>query len=359
MSKREQCLSTSLYIDKTTFKRQRYFEISQNRILFINYMSPTKSIKQYVNDFLEYSEVEKGLSPSTVKNYHIYLKNFTAWLIGVDLADLKPDQLDKQHIWDYRLYLSRKRSHKTDEGLHKDSQYRYLSALRALLKFFNKRGIPCSLSSDDIDLPKASKEGATIKFLTVDQLQKLLALPDTKTLSGLRDKVILEVLFSTGMRVGELVKLARKQFNVPYIKSARLDHLELPVKGKGGKVRNVYFSEKALRWLITYLEARVDNGEALLISLSNNSKGDALNVGRLTIRSVERIVEKYRLLSGIPVEITPHVLRHSFATYLLSEGADLRTVQELLGHADVSTTQVYTHVTNPRLREVHRRVYNK
>jgi site-specific recombinase XerD len=161
------------------------------------------------------------------------------------------------------------------------------------------------------------------------------------------------------MRVGEIVKLNRKHFNLDYIKNKNVEHLELPVKGKGGKVRNVYFSKRALDWLIRYLENRDDNAEPLFISLSNNTKKDVFGERRLTIRSIERIIEKYRLISGIPVEITPHVLRHSFATHLLSEGADLRSVQELLGHADVSTTQVYTHVTNPQLRQVHGRVFNE
>lgn len=322
-------------------------------------MTVNKSIIKYVSDFLEFCEVEKGLSPATVKNYHLYLKNFTAWLNGVDLSDLNLIKLDRQHIWDYRLYLSRKRSHKTDENLNKDTQYRYLSALRSLLKYFKKRDIPCGVSSDDVDLPRASIEGATIKFLTIDQLKKFLEMPSKETSAGLRDRAILEILFSTGMRVGELVKLNRKQFNIPYLIKNQIQHFELSVKGKGSKIRNVYFSKRALLWLIKYLDGRADNSDALFAGLSNNQKKDAFQNARLTIRSVERIVEKYRLLSGIPVEVTPHVLRHSFATHLLSKGADLRTVQELLGHADVSTTQVYTHVTNPRLKEAHREIYNQ
>lgn len=318
----------------------------------------SRTIKDYITQFLEYGEVEKGLAPATVKNYHLYLKNFTAWLQGVNLSGLKPFELNKQHIWDYRLYLSRKRSHKTDSNLNKDTQYRYLSALRSLLKFFAKQSIPCALASDDIDLPKGSKAGSTVKFLTVDQLKKFLEMPDTSQLSGLRDRAICEVLFSTGMRVGELVKLNTKQFNVSYIKTQGIQHFELSVKGKGGKVRNVYFSKRALEWLIKYLESRTDNSDALFISFSNNTSADPLSERRLTIRSIERLIEKYRLMSGIPVEITPHVMRHTFATHLLNKGADLRTVQELLGHADVSTTQVYTHVTNPQLRQVHRELMN-
>ncbi|MEK9165733.1 MAG: tyrosine-type recombinase/integrase [Patescibacteria group bacterium] len=331
----------------------------------------SKPIKQLITDFLEYCEVEKGLSPNTVKNYHLYLKNFTAWLVGVNLTDLEPRALTKQHIWDYRLYLSRKRSHKTQEGLNKDTQSRYLSALRSFLKFLSKRGVSCNLNSDDIDLPRASREGAKIKFLTTDQLKKFLEMPAfakatagkppavMSHLSSLRDRAILEILFSTGMRVGELVKLNRKQFNLEYIKKMNIQHLELSVKGKGGKVRNVYFSKRALDWLIKYLEARVDNSVALFVSFSNNSESDITAENRLSIRSIERIIEKYRLMSGIPVEITPHVLRHTFATHLLSQGADLRSVQELLGHADVSTTQIYTHVTNPKLKEVHGNIFNE
>ncbi|HBH46499.1 MAG: hypothetical protein A2445_04080 [Candidatus Jacksonbacteria bacterium RIFOXYC2_FULL_44_29] len=316
-----------------------------------------QTVRESITNFLEYCEIEKGLSPNTVKNYHLYLKNFTAWLAGVNLAKLKPLDLTKQHIWDYRLYLSRKNSHKTSVNLNKDTQYRYLSALRSLFKYFAHQGVPCSLASDDVDLPKTSKDGATIKFLAVDQLQKFLAMPAPVNLPGLRDKAIIEVLFSTGMRVGELVGLNRKQFNLDYLKKQGIKHLELSVKGKGGRVRNIYFSQRALNWLTKYLTARNDNSAALFISLSRN-QGDKLAQRRLSIRSVERLIEKYRLMSGIPIEITPHVLRHSYATFLLGKGADLRTVQELLGHVDVSTTQVYTHVTNPQLREVHRKLMN-
>ena len=317
---------------------------------------------QLIHHFLEYSEVEKGLSLETIKNYHLYLKNFSAWLNGVNLSDLTPNSFTKQHIWDYRLYLSRKKSHKTQEYLTRDTQTRYLTALRCLLKYFNKKGIYCAVSSDDVELPRSSKQGASIKFLTVDQLKKFLEFPQTDTLQGLRDKAIIEALFSTGMRVGEIVKLNCNQFNIPYFKKNHIDHFELPVKGKGGKVRNIYFSKRALGWLIRYIESRTDNMSALFISLSNNTKSSGQadsGARRLTVRSIQRMVERYRRLSGIPVEITPHVMRHTFATHLLGNGADLRTVQELLGHADVSTTQVYTHVTNPQLKEVHRKVYNE
>jgi len=316
-------------------------------------MSKLKLIKAYITDFLEYCEIEKGLSPITVKNYHLYLKNFSAWLNGVQLANLKPLDLNDQHVWDYRLYLSRKRSYKTGEPLNRYTQYRYLSALRGLLKYFNKKQIPCNLSSDDVELPKVSSADSKVKFLNLNQLKKFLSIPNTDKFFGLRDRAILETLFSTGMRVGELVKLDRKQFNLNYLKKQRIQHLELSVKGKGNKIRNVYFSARSLKWIIKYLKARNDNDQALFISLSNNSKSDLTATRRLTARSVQRIVEKYRLKSGIPVEITPHVLRHSFATHLLSQGADLRSVQELLGHADLSTTQIYTHLTNKKLKKVH------
>src|SRR3989338_4329950 len=209
-------------------------------------MSADKAIINHVSDFLEFCEVEKGLSSASVKNYHLYLKNFTAWLRGVQIADLDPTKLDRQHIWDYRLYLSRKRSHKTDGNLNKNTQYRYLSALRSLFKYF-----------------------------TIDQLKKFLETPDTKTHAGLRDRAIIEVFFSTGMRVGEIVKLNRKQFNVPYLKQNQIQHLELSIKGKGGKIRNIYFSKRALLWLIQYLENRTENSDALFASLSNNKKKDA------------------------------------------------------------------------------------
>jgi len=289
---------------------------------------PNKPIIQYINDFLEYCEVRKGLSPNTVRNYHLYLKNFTTWLQGVNLVDLKPSSLNKQHIWDYQLYLSRKRSHKTNDVLSKDTQNLYLIVLRCFFKYLRKQGVAFKLAADDIDLPQFSKKGSKVKFLKIDQLKKFLEIPSLRpsarlrattgrpgksidnNLAALRDRAILEVLFSTGLRVGELVKLNCKQFNVQYIKKEGIQHLELSVKGKGGRVRNVYFSKRALDWLIRYLVARKDNSPALFISLSNNVKKDQMSERRLTVRSIERIIEKYRLMSGIPVEITPHVLRH-------------------------------------------------
>lgn len=317
-----------------------------------------KTLKQYLLDFFDWCEIEKGFSPLSTKNYASRLNFFLNWLKRRNLEKLTPRDLTEKHIWDFRLYLARQKSARSRDYLTKNTQSHYLIALRTLLRFFIKKGI-AGLAPDKIELPRTAKAETQIKFLNLNELEKLFNLTDLKTKAGQRDRAILELLFSTGLRVAELVKLNKSDINSPafnrtggnQVKS--LSDLEIAVKGKGGKTRTIYISTRALNCLSRYFKTRRDNDPALFINYKKSKKNDINQEKRLTARSVERIVEKYRRLSGIPVAATPHTLRHTFATDLLNQGADLRSVQELLGHANIATTQVYTHLTNKRLREVY------
>ena len=306
-----------------------------------------KSIIKYIPDFLDYCEIEKGLSSNTQENYDRYLERFTSWLKITHKEDLLPHELTSGDIWDYRLYLSRKYKHR-GTNLKKITQNYYLIALRALLGYFTDKDI-VSLPADKIKLPKDARAEKTIKFLNLKQIERLLLAPDTKTKTGLRDRAILETLFSTGLRVAELVSLNRDQFaNIE-----NKQELELSIIGKGDWPRTVYFSERALSWLKKSLETRKDNSKALFI----NYRGRNL-FSRLTRRSVERVVKQYAIKAGVPIFTTPHTIRHSYATDLLTQGVDLRTVQEFLGHKSILTTQIYTHVTSKRLRDIHRKFHS-
>jgi len=307
-----------------------------------------KPIIKHIPDFLDYCEIEEGLSNSTQKNYNQYLKRFTFWLKNINKEDLLPHELTAEDIWDYRLYLSRKYKHR-DKPLKKITQNYYLIALRALLSYFTAKDI-VSLPADKVKLPKDAKKGKTVKFLNLEQIERLLLAPDTKTKIGLRDRTILETLFSTGLRVAELVALNREQFANIRDKN----DFELSIIGKGDNPRTVYFSERALSWLKRYLGVPKDKAKALFVHY--RARKDAEN--RLTARSIERIVKKYAILAGIPIFTTPHTLRHSMATDLLTKGVDLRTIQEFLGHRSITSTQIYTHVTSKRLREVHRKYHS-
>lgn len=307
-------------------------------------------ISKHVLDFLDYCVVEKGLSEKTQKNYAHYLKKFTTWLKLQKKDSLTPDQLTSQDIWSYRLFLARGASRYGQKTLKKISQNYYLVALRALLSYFAERDI-LSLPADKVKLPRDPKAGQSVKFLTVDQIERLLSTPNVKSKSGLRDRAILEMLFSTGLRVAELTALNRDQFAEIHNKKT----FELGVIGKGNWPRTVYLSERALSWLKQYLRTRgADREKALFINF--RARSDASR--RLTVRSIERAVKQHAIAAGVPLYITPHTLRHSFATDLLSEGVDLRTVQEFLGHRNIATTQIYTHVTNKRLRDIHRKYHS-
>jgi len=305
-----------------------------------------RPIVKQIPDFLDYVDIEKGLSTKTQENYARFLRHFVVWLEKNNLtAGLLPHQLTAKHIWDYRVYLSRGvSSQKTHKPLKKITQNCYLIALRALLSYFADKDIIC-LPADKIKLAKQPKN-KKIHFLKLDEIRKLLDAPDTAEESGLRDKAILETLFSTGTRVSELTALNREQFSK--IKN-KVDFLELAILGKGNKPRIVYFSARCLKWLNQYLAQRADTDPALFISYHVAAKKKKSR--RLSARAIETIVKKYAKIAGLSLLTTPHTLRHSYATDLLTQGADLRLVQEFLGHSDISSTQIYTHVTNQRLRK--------
>ncbi len=305
-------------------------------------------IIKHIPDFLDYCEVEKGLADKTQENYKRYLDKFVSWLKRAKKEATLPHELTAEDIWAYRLYLSRYQN-KKGKTLKKVSQNYYLIALRALLGYFTAKDI-VSLPSDKIVLPKDARREKTVKFLNLEQIERLLLAPDIKNPLGLRDRAILESFFSTGLRVAELVALDREQF--ANIKDKK--DFELGIIGKGGYPRTVYFSERALSWIKKYLATRQDKEKALFIHF-RAKKGVE---GRLITRSIERIVKKYAILAGVPIFTTPHTLRHSYATDLLNQGVDLRSIQEFLGHRSITSTQIYTHVTNKRLRDIHRQFHS-
>ena len=309
----------------------------------------TKPIKDHITDFLEYCEVEKGLANQTQENYKIFLNKFLTYLKSKDKLNLLPHQLRAEDIWNYKLFLARSRSSSTGDILKKSTQHYYLIALRALLNYFTDRDIE-SIPAKKVNLGKINLSNQKIKFLTLEQIKRLLDSPDPKTKNGVRDKAIMELLFSTGMRVSELRSLNINQLNL------KNNDMELSIIGKGDKTRMVFISERAMGWLKEYLATRTDNSPALFINLRPSS--DIHDEKRLTIRSIERIIKHYVKLSGVPIYTSPHTLRHSYATDLLSQGADLRAIQEFLGHSSIVTTQVYTHVTNKRLKDIHKKYHS-
>jgi len=306
-----------------------------------------KPIIDHITDFLDYCDVERGLSNNTQKNYQRYLRKFESWLHVNKKQDLKPHDLTADDIWNYRVFLSRAQD--VANPLSKLTQNYYLIALRSLLSYFLAKDI-VSVPPDKVTLPKDATKEKSVKFLNLDQIEKLLNAPHPSSPVGLRDKAILEILFSTGLRIAELMSLNREQFE----SIADKQDFELGIIGKGNRPRTVYFSERALQWLKKYLQTRGDKEKALFINYRSRSQEE----NRLTSRSVERILKKYAILAGVPVFTTPHTLRHSYATDLLSQGVDLRTIQEFLGHKNIVTTQIYTHVTNKRLRDVHRQFHS-
>lgn len=298
-------------------------------------------LETYINQFLEYCELDKNLSRLSIRMYRYYLETFNNWLLK-NVGEISPEKLTPEMIRNYRLYLSRY-VNPVKGPLKRNTQLYFLIAVRALLHYFALKGIK-SMPADQIELGKTTDR--TIKFLDRDHLDRLLNAPEISTPDGLRDKAILETLFSTGLRVSELVKLNRDQIN--------FKQREFGVIGKGGKARVVFLSQASADWLTRYLKERADSFKPLFIRYSGNESPE--NNGekmRLTTRSVERIVDKYAKKIKLPIKISPHSLRHSFATDLLINGADLRSVQEMLGHKNIGTTQIYTHVTNKQLREVH------
>jgi site-specific recombinase XerD len=301
-----------------------------------------------LTNYLEHCEIERNLSPYTIKMYDFYLNDLLGFLSrllkkdSLDISDINPENIKK-----YRLYLNRKLIRNSKDQNYKNStQKTFLVALRAFLKYLLVIEKIEVLSPDQIILGKA--DGRIPKFLKEEDLKSIFSVQNMAKKSGIRDKALLLTLYSTGLRVSELVALNRESIN--------LKTGEFAVIGKGRKVRTVYLSPAAITALTKYLSLRKDDFKPLFLRYSgkkmnsNDIDGDSL---RLTVRSVQRLVKKYALNAGIAVDATPHTLRHSFATTLLSQGADLRSVQELLGHSNLSTTQIYTHVTNKRLKEVH------
>ncbi len=298
--------------------------------------------------FFEFLDIEKGVSNKTQETYSRFLKSFILFLEENNLRDLKPHQLTDEHVWKYRVYLSKRLNKRKGEPITKRTRNYYLIALRALLNYFADRNIQ-SLPSEKVKLAKESKE-KTVKFLDLKQIEKLLLTPNNKTKTGLRDRAILETFFSTGLRVAELVSLNREQIKI----REKPETLEVSIIGKGGHPRIVYFSERTVRAIYNYLKKRKDKEKALFIRY-RGPKDASL---RITPRSVESIVKKYVKKAGLPLTTTPHTLRHSYATDLLAQGVDLRLIQEFLGHRNIATTQIYTHITSQKLREVHQKFHS-
>ncbi len=313
-------------------------------------MDKNKAIIEYLSDFLDYLEIQKGLASKSQENYDRFLNKFFNWLSDNNLDKLKPSKLTADHIWKYRVYLSRHIDPRSKKTLKKSTQNYYLIALRSLLEFFAEIDIQ-ALSPTTVKLAK-DKSDKDVTFLKLEEIEKLLLAPDMKKIIGVRDRAILETLFSTGLRVAELVSLDKEQLK---IRSSTVD-LEISVVGKGSKIRTIYFSKRAIKYLRVYLNKRADIDEALFINYKPGIEKTGLP-RRLTTKSIEDIVKKYVKIAGLPIMVTPHTLRHSFATDLLSQGADIRLVQEFLGHRNIATTQIYTHVTNKQLRDVHKKLH--
>ena len=306
------------------------------------------SLQEMKQQFLEYLEIEKGRSVHTVTNYDRYLTRFLEYARTDD-----PKKLTEQMVREFRLWLNRQPG--TKVGRHHDTLKRrtqnyYLIALRAFLKYLRKRGVE-SLNPERIELAKVPER--SLDLISPEELTRLMNGPDTNTESGLRDKAILELLFSTGLRVSELCNLSQEDVD--------LSRDEFSVRGKGDKIRVVFLSDTARDAVREYLKSRKDFDDAMFIQYGKNAKNtETKNKDlRLTPRSVQRIIKKYATLAGITRKVTPHVIRHSFATDLLQNGADLRSVQALLGHANIATTQVYTHVTDRHLKEIHKKFHSR
>lgn len=295
-------------------------------------------------DFLEYLELERNVSQNTIENYNHYLTRF------LDFAgDIKPLDINLELVKKYRLYLARWTDPETKKPLKRKTQNYFMIALRAFLKYLTRVDI-ASFPPEKVELGES--EASPLKVLENKDLEALLEAPDVSTKDGLRDRAILETLFSTGLRVSELASLNRDSIN--------FERKEFPIIGKGNKERIVFLSDSAVETIQTYLDSRKDSYKPLFIRFQGRQ--DPMDEGenmRLTTRSIERIVEKYVKQVGLSVKATPHTLRHSFATDLLVNGADIRSVQEMLGHANISTTQIYTHITNKQLREVHKAFHGK
>lgn len=299
-------------------------------------------ISELLLDYVEHLEVEGGRAARTAENYAQYLERFVEFT-----GDITVDKITSEVVRKYRLWLNRYKNNNDDE-LSTLTQSYHLIALRGFLRYLSKRNIS-SLTPEKIELPKTSRKQVT--FLHFDEIERLLEQIDIDSEAGMRDRAIIELLFSSGLRISELVNLNRDHINTK--------RREFMVRGKGQKDRPVFISETAASRVSNYLDARNDSLVPLFISYSRNSTPSTSgDFRRLTARSIERIINKYTKLAGITKHVSPHTMRHSFATDLLINGADLRSVQVMLGHSNISTTQIYTHVTDEHLREVHEKFHS-
>lgn len=299
-------------------------------------------VSELILDYVESLEVEGGRSAKTAENYKLYLERFVEFS-----EDIQVDKITTEIIRKYRLWLNRYKNESGDP-LSTITQSYHLIALRGFLKYLSDRGID-SLPADKIKLPKVSRKQVT--FLHFDEVTRLLEAVSLEDEAGLRDRAIIELLFSSGLRVSELVNLNRGHINTK--------RREFMVRGKGQKDRPVFISKKTAEHVDEYLQTRLDNLPPLFLSYSrNNIVSQSGDYRRLTARSIQRMIAKYAKLAGLTKHVHPHVMRHSFATDLLMNGADLRSVQSMLGHSNISTTQVYTHVTDEHLRDVHEKFHS-
>ena len=297
----------------------------------------TKTIKSLIVDFLEHAEIAKNQSQKTIENYDHYLGRFLEFA-----GDIKPNEITLQLVQKYQLHLNR-----LEENLSKKTQNYHIIALRAFLKYLTKNDYK-TLPPEKIELSKIPER--TVEFLSREELERLFKAVDLSSKKGLRDRAILETLYSTGLRVSELNSLNRKQVD--------LKRREVMLRGKGRKPRIVFISDRCAKWLEEYLKTRTDNLEPLFINYGRARSKDDISQGekrRLTTYTIQEIVRRTARHAGLVKKVTPHILRHSFATELLQNGADIRAVQEMLGHASITTTQIYTHVTNRRLKEIHKK----
>lgn len=306
------------------------------------------SLKALKTQFLEYIEIERGRAAHTVRNYDHYLSRFLNFI-----KSDQPQSITDTSVREFRLWLNRQstgNNRATGETLSKKTQNYYLIAIRAFLKYLTRQEVK-TLPAERIELAKVSQR--ELDLITPDELGRLLKSPDGNDLKNLRDRAILELLFSTGLRVSELCSLTS---------DIDLHSDELSIRGKGGKVRVVFLSDAAKDAVKKYLDARKDMSDALFVKVENeigSKNKKTKDVGPLTRRSIERIVKQHAIKAGISKKVTPHVMRHMFATDLLSNGADIRSVQMMLGHSSISTTQIYTHITDKALREVHKKFHSR
>jgi site-specific recombinase XerD len=298
-------------------------------------------IKNLKTEFLEYLEIEKNRSQLTIRNYDHYLDRFLDWAMVRSPKDITSDLVRK-----FRLYLNRYKDSK-GKNLKKATQDYYVIALRGFLKYLAKQDIK-TLASEKVELGKT--QDREVEFLEAEEVKRLLESVGTQNFVSLRDKAILELLFSTGLRVSEIANLNKENIN---LKSG-----EFSVRGKGGKIRLVFISDSAKDAIINYIKKRKDLDLALFIHFKKAGSKDSCSL-RLTPRSIQRIVKKYAIKAGIVKKVTPHTLRHSFATDLLMNGADIRSVQSMLGHSSITTTQIYTHITNKHLKDIHKKFHSK